>query len=65
MTTKWELEQHLEDEEHPWILEKLKIALMKTEDQDVSTATHMDIWQENVGNLRRKKRRGNATSVTK
>jgi len=44
MTIKLELEQCLEDKEHPWILEKLEIALMKTEDQDVSTATHMDIW---------------------
>jgi len=34
----------LEDEEHPWILGKLEIALMKTEDQDVLTTTHMDIW---------------------
>jgi len=43
MTIKWELEQRLEDEEYLWILGKLEIALIKIEDQDVSTATHMDI----------------------
>ena len=32
ITIKWELEQHLEDEEHPWILGKLEIALIKMED---------------------------------
>ena len=44
MTIKWKLEQCLEDEKYPWMLEKLKIALMKIKDQDVSTAMHMDIW---------------------
>ena len=43
MTIKQEQEQYLENKEHPWILGKLKIALMKMEDQDVSTATHIDI----------------------
>ena len=43
MTIKWELEQRLEDEEYLWILGKLEIALMKIEDQDVSTATYMNI----------------------
>ena len=32
MTIKQAPEQHLEDEKHSWILGKLKIALMKTED---------------------------------
>ena len=56
MNIKWELEQHLEDKKHSWILGKLEIALMKMEDQDVSTAMHMNIWRENAGNQRRKKR---------
>ena len=43
MTIKQVLEQCLEDEKHLWILGKLEIALMKIEDQDVSTVIHMDI----------------------
>jgi len=65
MTIKWELEQCLEDKKYPWILGKLEIALMEIEDQDVSTVIHMDIWRENARNQRKKKRQGNATSVTK
>ena len=56
MTIKQAPEQLLKDKEYPWILGKLEIALMKMEDQDVSTAMHIDIWQENAGNQRRIKR---------
>jgi len=43
-TIKQALEQHLENEEYPWILGKLGTASMKIEDQDVSTAMYIDIW---------------------
>ena len=56
MTIKQVLEQCLEDEEYPWILEKLEITLMKMENQGILTAMHMDIWQETAGNQRKKKR---------
>ena len=36
---------------------------MKTEDQNVSTAMHMDIWQENAENQRRMKIRRNQEEV--
>ena len=65
ITIKQVLEPCLEKKKHPWILGKLKIALMKKEDQDVSTAMYMDILQENVGSQRKKKRQGNATNMTK
>jgi len=55
MTIKQAPEQHLEDKEYPWILEKLRTALIKMEDQDVSTTTHIDIWRENTGNQRDEK----------
>ena len=48
MTIKQKQKQCLEDEEHSWILGKLEIALIKTEDQDVSIAIYMDIWQKNA-----------------
>ena len=56
MTIKQVPEQCLEDEKYPWILGKLRTALMEMEDQDVSTAMYMDIWQENAENQRRIKR---------
>jgi len=56
MTIKQAPEQLLKDKEYPWILGKLEIALMKMEDQDVSTAMHIDIWRENAENQRRIKR---------
>ena len=65
MTIKWKLEQRLENEKHLWILEKLEIALMKTENQDISTTMYMNIWWENAGNQRRKKRQRNTTNMTK
>jgi len=65
MTIKQAPELCLEEKKYPWILGKLKIALMKTEDQDVSTAMYIDILQENVGSQIKKKRQGNTTNITK
>ena len=49
MTIKQAPEPRSEEEKYLWILGKLEIALMKMEDQDISTAMYMDIWQENIG----------------
>ena len=48
MTTKQALKQCSEDKECPWTQEKCEITLMNKEDQNTSTATYTDIWQENT-----------------
>ena len=55
----------MENKEHPWTLGSLEIILMKTGNQDVSTAMYMDIWQRNAGNQKRIKKQENVTSMTK
>jgi len=52
-TTRQEQEQHIEDENNPWTLERV-MTTSRTESLSASIATNMTIWPKNTG--RRKKR---------
>ena len=65
ITIKQEQKLHLEDKEHPWTLGSPKIILMKMENQGVSIAIYIDIWQRNVESQKRIRRQEDATNATK
>jgi len=64
MITKLIPEQHTEDEVSSWILED-PMTTLKTEIQNASTATSMNIWQKNAGQRRRNEKLRSVSNVTR
>ena len=64
MTTKQVLEQHMEDEGNPWILES-PTKTSKTGSSSTSIATSMDTWQKNTEWKRRNEKHEHVSNATR